>query len=166
MAIAAGCNRIIRSATRVSDLWKGDKFVLSDKELIIKNCCQCPFFHHDPAGETEPACYCFLRKDINLDSYYCDSAEGIKYGFPDDCPLFEHDQIVVKRVRLRLYKSDSAKWEVKENATCADCGTVSRGYRLVCAKDYDRINEEHPEFRCERCSILKAQELRRRGIEL
>lgn len=46
-------------------------------------------------------------------------------------------------------------WEVKENITCKDCGGFCRGYRLIKDKNYDRINDREPEFRCEVCSIKK-----------
>jgi len=139
---------------------------LGNKELIIAHCCQCPFLHHGHHEEQGRECYCFLNRQINVDNYYTETTEKMAFGFPEECPLFENDQIIVKRVRLRLLKSDSAKWEVKEGVKCADCGTTGRGYRLVYARDYDRLNEKEPEFRCEKCSIRKAQELKQRGIEL
>jgi hypothetical protein len=46
-------------------------------------------------------------------------------------------------------------WEVKENIACHDCGEICRGYRLIKDKNYDRINDNDPEFRCEACSIKK-----------
>jgi len=136
------------------------------KEVIVENCCRCPFFHHDPSGETPAENYCLLDNQIMLDDYYCKSPDPLVYGFPETCPLFENDQVVVKRVRLRYLNSDSAKWEVKDDIVCADCGKTARGYRLVYAKDYDRLNQNQPEFRCEKCSIRKAQELKQRGVEL
>jgi hypothetical protein len=138
---------------------------LRKKELVVENCYQCPFLQNSEKGDVGSS-YCFLEKGINLDDYSPNRNSEIKFGFPDECPLFENDQIIVKRVRLRLFDSDVAKWEVKENATCADCGRNARGYRLVYAKDYDKINDEHPEFRCERCSIQKAQKLKERGLEI
>lgn len=45
-------------------------------------------------------------------------------------------------------------WEVKMDTTCTDCGKLCRGYRLIQAKKYDRI-DAFPEFRCEACSIAK-----------
>jgi hypothetical protein len=138
---------------------------LKKKEWVVENCYQCPFLQDSEKGDGSGS-YCFLERSINLDDYYPKRHGEIKFGFPDECPLFENDQIIVKRVRLRLFDSDIAKWEVKENATCADCGRNARGYRLVYAKDYDKINDEHPEFRCERCSIQKAQKLKERGLEI
>jgi hypothetical protein len=49
----------------------------------------------------------------------------------------------------------SPLWEVKENIICYDCGKVCRGYRLVKDKNYDRMNDKKPQFRCEKCSIKK-----------
>lgn len=46
-------------------------------------------------------------------------------------------------------------WEVKENVVCYDCGRKKRGYRLIKDKNYDRVEDKNPEFRCEKCSIKK-----------
>jgi hypothetical protein len=58
-----------------------------------------------------------------------------------------------------------AQWEVREDIQCVDCGRVSRGYRLVRAKNYDRTEDAVPQFRCEECSRRKSEELKKRGIE-
>jgi hypothetical protein len=58
----------------------------------------------------------------------------------------------------------AASWQVKEQIGCVDCGTVARGYRLVKSRAYDKINDEHPEFRCEICSAVKSEELKNRGV--
>lgn len=55
------------------------------------------------------------------------------------------------------------QWEIREHVTCVDCGKVSRGYRVVKTRHYDRSHEP-PKFRCEACSERKAEELRKRGI--
>ena len=56
-------------------------------------------------------------------------------------------------------------WEVRNNITCVDCGVVvPRGYRLVKAKKYDRIDDKSPEFRCESCSEKKLEELKKKGV--
>lgn len=60
----------------------------------------------------------------------------------------------------------AAAWQVKESIGCVDCGTVTRGYRLVKSAGYDKSHDEHPEFRCEKCSSIKAQQLKGRGVEL
>ncbi len=56
------------------------------------------------------------------------------------------------------------EWEIQEAIVCADCGKVSRGYRIVRANEYDKSTDKKPEFRCEECSIKKTEELRQRGI--
>jgi len=53
-------------------------------------------------------------------------------------------------------------WNVKEEVKCVDCGKITRGYRLVKTKKYDKT-ESVPEFRCETCSIKKSQELKDKG---
>ncbi len=58
------------------------------------------------------------------------------------------------------------QWEIKAEIACVDCGVVSRGFRLVKTKNYDRSKDEHPEFRCEQCSQKKLDELKKRGIEI
>jgi hypothetical protein len=55
-------------------------------------------------------------------------------------------------------------WEVREQVHCADCGAISRGYRLVRSGGYDRSADPAPQFRCEACSTRKTAELRRRGV--
>ena len=57
-----------------------------------------------------------------------------------------------------------ASWQVKERVMCADCKKVTRGYRLVKSKNYDRSHDPHPEYRCEPCSDSKAKELKKKGI--
>lgn len=32
----------------------------------------------------------------------------------------------------------ASQWEVKENISCADCGKIARGYRLVRTRNYDK----------------------------
>jgi hypothetical protein len=52
-------------------------------------------------------------------------------------------------------------WEVEDQVACADCGSVERGYRLVCTESgkYDRRDDPKPEFRCQTCSEKKKQTL-------
>lgn len=57
-------------------------------------------------------------------------------------------------------------WEIVEKASCFDCGKIGRGYRIVKAKNYNKKNDSHPEYRCEDCSQRKTEELRLRGIEI
>lgn len=59
-----------------------------------------------------------------------------------------------------------AEWEVKDNIKCADCGNISRGYRLVKTKNYDRTGDKSPEFRCEDCSKKKTELLRKKGVKV
>lgn len=58
------------------------------------------------------------------------------------------------------------QWEIQQQIKCVDCGTISKGYRLVKAKNYDKTKDKSPEFRCERCSERKLEELKERGIEV
>ena len=56
-------------------------------------------------------------------------------------------------------------WEIKENYQCFDCGKADcRCYRLVKAKNYDRLDDKKPEFRCESCSEKRTGKLRERGV--
>jgi len=58
-----------------------------------------------------------------------------------------------------------SQWEIKEDVRCTDCGKISRGYRLVRAKNYDKTKGKIPKFRCERCSKKKSKELKKKGIQ-
>lgn len=62
-------------------------------------------------------------------------------------------------------KTLDVQWEVKEQATCADCGKVARGYRIAKAGDYDRTHHHEVEFRCEECSTKKTEELKKQGVK-
>ncbi|MDD4237841.1 MAG: nicotinamide mononucleotide transporter [Desulfotomaculaceae bacterium] len=57
-------------------------------------------------------------------------------------------------------------WEIKENITCADCGTVCTGYRLVKTDNYDKTKDSNPEWRCEHCRLQKLEELKNKGIKV
>lgn len=57
-------------------------------------------------------------------------------------------------------------WEVQEDIKCVDCGQSARGYRLVKTNNYDRTHDKSPQFRCEKCSKNKLEELKGRGIKL
>ena len=70
------------------------------------------------------------------------------------------DRFIFQSNKLATY------WEVKEEIECVDCGTVSRGYRLVRTKNYDRINDKHPKFRCEICSRKKVENLKKEGVNI
>jgi hypothetical protein len=65
-----------------------------------------------------------------------------------------------------IFKSDklNVSWEVKEEVICVDCKKNARGYRLVKSNNYDKRHDKHPEFRCEKCSEKKLEELRNKGV--
>lgn len=56
-------------------------------------------------------------------------------------------------------------WQIQEEVTCVDCGKISKGFRLVKSKNYDRTKDQHPEFRCDECSKIKLDKLKSQGIE-
>lgn len=64
-----------------------------------------------------------------------------------------------------IFTSDTLaeSWEVKEGIICVDCGKLSRGYRIVRTRKYDRTDAK-PEFRCEECSQKKADQMRKDGV--
>jgi hypothetical protein len=55
-------------------------------------------------------------------------------------------------------------WEVQEDIKCVDCGQLARGYRLVKTNNYDKI-KGIVEFRCEKCSQIKLEELKKKGVK-
>lgn len=57
-------------------------------------------------------------------------------------------------------------WEIKENVKCADCGQTAKGYRLVKTKNYDRVGDKRPQFRCETCSKEKLTKLKKHGVKV
>jgi len=65
-----------------------------------------------------------------------------------------------------IFKANFAHplWEIKDDVICADCGTISQGYRLVKTKNYDRLNDQNPEFRCTKCSKKKTNKLKKAGV--
>lgn len=60
----------------------------------------------------------------------------------------------------------SPQWEIREEVICTDCGDIAKGFRLVRTRNYDRTKDRNPEFRCEKCSQRKLQELKDRGVML
>lgn len=72
--------------------------------------------------------------------------------------FFSLDSLIFKT------KYPNPLWEIKDDITCADCGKVCKGYRLVKTDKYDRLNDLSPEFRCKSCSEQKSEELRKRGF--
>lgn len=65
-----------------------------------------------------------------------------------------------------IFKVDFSNplWEIKEDIICADCGNKCRGYRLIKTKNYDKVNDQNPKFRCQKCSNKKTSDLRKSGI--
>jgi DNA-directed RNA polymerase subunit RPC12/RpoP len=57
-------------------------------------------------------------------------------------------------------------WEIREKATCSDCGKIGRGFRVVKAKNYDKSKDKNPEYRCDDCSKKKLEELKLKGVEV
>lgn len=57
------------------------------------------------------------------------------------------------------------QWEVQDNIECSDCGKLARGYRLVKTNNYDKLKSE-PIFRCELCSQIKTEKLRKEGVKV
>jgi len=70
------------------------------------------------------------------------------------------DQLIFQSDKLNVF------WEVKEKVICVDCGMETRGYRLVKSKNYDRSCDIHPQFRCEKCSVTKANRLKEKGVHI
>jgi hypothetical protein len=68
------------------------------------------------------------------------------------------DRFIFQSVKL------DASWQIKATVKCHDCKKIARGYRLVKSKNYDKIHDKCPEFRCEKCSDLKSKELKKQGI--
>ena len=71
-------------------------------------------------------------------------------------------------VDKKIFKVDVLQplWEIQDNVICADCKQVCKGFRIVKTKNYDRLNDKHPEYRCEKCSSKKTKALKNKGIEV
>ncbi|MBU0999886.1 hypothetical protein KKE78_00620 [Patescibacteria group bacterium] len=63
-------------------------------------------------------------------------------------------------------KTLRSQWEVKDDIECFDCEKTARGYRLAKATNYNRLNNQPPEFRCECCSQRKSKQLRKNGVKI
>ncbi|MFW6243323.1 MAG: hypothetical protein ACOC2W_04100 [bacterium] len=63
-------------------------------------------------------------------------------------------------------KTLNPQWEIKNNYPCYDCNNTTMVFRLIKSKNYDRTNDNNPEFRCEACSKIKMKQLIDQGIEL
>jgi len=57
-------------------------------------------------------------------------------------------------------------WEIQEEIKCSDCGQIAKGFRLVKTKNYDKTEDKNVEFRCEKCSQIKLEELKRKGVKV
>ena len=55
-------------------------------------------------------------------------------------------------------------WEIEAEAVCTDCGATGTGYRIVASRNYDRLKDPRPEFRCAACAQRKKAQLRERGV--
>ena len=82
-------------------------------------------------------------------------------NFIGSCIFFWVDKFIF-RPKLR-----NPLWEILDKAQCFDCGKKNcRCYRLVKAKNYDRLDDKQPEFRCEVCSEKRAGQLKEQGVEI
>jgi len=82
-------------------------------------------------------------------------------NFIGSCIFFWVDKFIF---RPKLQKP---LWELQDNTTCFDCGKGDcRCYRLVRAKNYDRLDDKKPEFRCEACSEKRAELLKKNGVDI
>ena len=82
-------------------------------------------------------------------------------NFIGSCIFFWVDKFIF-RTKLK-----NPLWEIQANADCFDCGKKNcRCYRLVKAKNYDRLDDKEPEFRCETCSEKRTEQLRERGVDI
>jgi len=52
-----------------------------------------------------------------------------------------------------IFKSSilTPRWEIKEDAECADCGHKGHGYRIVEWMSYDKSKDKEPKYRCHDC---------------
>jgi len=57
-------------------------------------------------------------------------------------------------------------WETRADIECEDCHKKCVGYRLVKTDNYDRSNDNNPQFRCPDCSAAKTEALRKRGVKI
>ncbi len=78
-------------------------------------------------------------------------------NFVGGCIFFWIDKMIFKR------KLKRPKWEI-EWTNCYECGNVTKCFRLVESKYYDRIDDEKPQFRCDTCSDIKTEELKKKGV--
>lgn len=70
--------------------------------------------------------------------------------------FFWVDQYIFKKV------SKKPLWDIRDEVTCTDCGSIGAGYRIVEWLDYNKSNDEKPEYRCEKCRIEKMKQVKSR----
>ena len=46
-------------------------------------------------------------------------------------------------------------WEIKDNYECDNCHKITRCYRIVEWGKYDKSNDKHPKYCCQKCSMKK-----------
>ena len=80
-------------------------------------------------------------------------------NFIGACIFFWVDRWIFKSPNIPL-------WEIKKHGVCHDCGRVGKVQRLVVTKEYNKIKDKNPEFRCESCSEKKLIELFSRGVKI
>ena len=68
--------------------------------------------------------------------------------------FFWVDKFIFRKRRAKM-----PLWEMKENVECQDCKEVGMGYRIVEWNGYSRLDDEHPQFRCEKCRAKKLLEV-------
>ncbi|MCL2546725.1 MAG: hypothetical protein FWE06_05965 [Oscillospiraceae bacterium] len=57
-------------------------------------------------------------------------------------------------------------WETRADIECSDCGAKCLGHRLVKTDNYDKTDDNTPQFRCADCSAKKTEALRERGVSV
>ena len=58
-------------------------------------------------------------------------------------------------------KSELPLWEIKEECQCADCHKTTKGFRIVQWGNYDRSEDKHPQYRCQKCSLEKMKRIKK-----
>ena len=71
----------------------------------------------------------------------------------------------VDKVIFRKARSKNPLWEMKEDVKCQDCGEIGRGYRIVEWCGYSRLDDENPEYRCEKCKAKKLLEVEKIALK-
>jgi hypothetical protein len=58
------------------------------------------------------------------------------------------------------------QWEIAEEAKCSDCGITERGYRVTEWLNYNRVEDQAPQFRCGSCAQAKLLEIYKKHAEI